>query len=115
MEEKKENQPNTQPDSFFNQDSVKECFKVTPHTNHTLLGFMLHNGYKTVKGFAFDLGVSRSRLSQIIHGHIPPDEKMKVLIAKWLKTDSRIIFPEKEVKEEWIYHHNYKKKNIDFA
>ena len=80
--------------AFFKEDSVNECFNTTPKTNKVLLSFMLNAGYKTVTDFAFELGVSRSRLSQIIHRHIPPDDKMKVLIAKALKTDSRIIFPE---------------------
>ena len=87
-------QSNTSNEVFFKEDSVKECFNVTPKTNQVLLGFMLHQGFKTVTDFAYELGISRSRLSQIIHRHIPPDDKMKVLIAKALKTDSRIIFPE---------------------
>ena len=89
-----ENHSNTPEEAFFKTDGVNECFEVNPRTNKVLLSFMLNAGYKTVSAFAFVMGVSRSRLSQIIHRHIPPDDKMKVLIAKALKTDSRIIFPE---------------------
>ena len=91
---------NTPKKAFFNEDSVNMCFNTTLRTNKILLSFMLNAGYKSITAFAFDLGVSRSRLSQIIHKIIPPDDKMKVLIAKALKTDSRIIFPEKEEGQE---------------
>jgi len=89
-----ENQANTSDEVFFNQNSVKECFNVTPHTNHILLGFMLHKGYKSITDFSFDLGITRSRLSQIIHNHIQANDSLKIKIAKALDVDSRIIFPE---------------------
>lgn len=76
-------------------DSVNDCFNVLPNTNIVLLSFMLHAGYKTISSFALDIGVDRSRLSQIIHNKIPADDKMKILIAKKLNTDSRILFAEK--------------------
>jgi len=86
------NPGDTSKEVFFNKDAVKNCFNVTSKTNQILLSFMLNAGYKSVTDFAFALGISRSRLSQIIHGHIPPDTQLKLKIAKALNTDTIIIF-----------------------
>lgn len=81
---------------FFNEDTVKECYYITSRTNQILLAFMMDKGYRTVTAFANEIGLSRSRLSQIIHGHIAPNDELKVKIAKKLGTDSLVIFGGRE-------------------
>lgn len=74
-------------------ESVTARYNNTTRTNHRLLALILDRGFKTIQSFADEMSVSRSLISQIIHYHKEPSEEMKIMIAKKLETDSRVIFP----------------------
>lgn len=44
--------------------------------------------------FALEVGVNRSYISQIVHGHVKVPLEMKIRIARKLGVDSRVIWPD---------------------
>ena len=86
--------------SFFTHEGVSFRYEITPQTNVKLFTLIFDRGYKSLQHFADELGVSRPAVSHILHRHEKPGLGLALKIAKLLKTDSRVIFYDSELKEK---------------
>ncbi len=85
MEEKKENQDNTQDEVFFNSNHVKNRYD-------RIVAMMLDREVKNIQELADKCGVSRSLMSQVLHEHIEPTDSLKLKMAEVLNTDTLVLF-----------------------
>ena len=61
-----------------------------------VLDRLIQARFRSKAKLADEVGVSRSMISKIVHGHIQPNKALQIQIAKALCEDSRTIFPEVE-------------------
>lgn len=66
---------------------------------YRLRTIMDDRGIKTFADLGAKLGVSRSLISQIAHGHKDPSRQLRLAIASVLNCDSYLIFDSQEKKE----------------
>lgn len=83
----------TQQDGKVTQKGVNN--RSQAKTND-ILKRLIKMRYRTIQAFADELGVSRSRVSQIIHSHIEATNEMKIQMAEKLDVDSRFIWEDKK-------------------
>lgn len=60
-----------------------------------ILHSVIKNKYSSIEAFSQKIGMSRSTVSKIIHGHIIPSNEQKIKIAKELGWDSRELWRDK--------------------
>lgn len=81
----------------INQEQKEQENGVSRRYNDILHRLVIDR-YKHISRFAEKVGVSRSYISQIIHGHREPTVKEKIKIAKELGVDSLTIWSGKDEK-----------------
>lgn len=76
-----------------NNENIAETLNASVRNRSgDILHRLIEHEYHNIQRFADAIGYSRSMISQIIHGHIPPSNEQKMRIAKKLKVDSRFIW-----------------------